>query len=39
MQSRKRQSPTHHAKIMLHDLCMAVFNPAVILLHIFVHGE
>jgi hypothetical protein len=32
-------NPTHHAEIMLHDLCMAVFNPAVILLHLFVYGE
>jgi hypothetical protein len=39
MQCRKRQNPTHHAEIMLHDLCMAVFNPAVILLHLFVYGE
>ncbi len=39
MQCRKRQNPTHHAEIMLHDLCMAVFNPAVTLLHLFVYGE
>jgi hypothetical protein len=39
MQCRKRQKPTHHAEIMLHDLCMAVFNPAVVLLHLFVYGE
>jgi hypothetical protein len=32
-------NPTHHAEIMLHDLCMATFNPAVILLNLCVYGK